>query len=79
MLGKCLNYINYRKNLKYLDLSSVKFSKIVGLAENTPSSVWRRKNEVPEIVQVVLELLKELPIEKRLMFIHNKLEEREKG
>jgi len=73
-----MNYIDYKKDLKYLEISSLKFSKIVGISDSTPSSAWRRKNEVPKMARVVLELLKELPIEKRLMFIHNKLEEREK-
>jgi len=67
-----MNYIDYKKDLKYLEISSLKFSKIVGISDSTPSSAWRRKNEVPKMARVVLELLKELPIEKRLLFMHNK-------
>jgi len=54
-----MNYIDYKKDLKYLEISSLKFSKIVGISDSTPSSAWRRKNEVPKMARVVLELLKE--------------------
>ena len=74
-----MKYIDYKKHIKHLNLSSLKFAKIIGVSEKTPSSAWKPKDDVPEVIEIVLELLKELPIEKRLMFIHNKLEEREKG
>jgi len=70
-----MEYIEYKKAIKSLNLSSLNFSKIVGISESTPSSAWKRKNEVPQMAEVVLELLEELPVEKRLLFIHSKLKE----
>jgi len=74
-----VRYINYKKAIKQFHISSIDFAKIIGVSEGTPSSNWKRKDNVPQTIEIILELLKELPIEKRLMFIHNKLEEREKG
>jgi hypothetical protein len=61
--------------MKDLNISSAKFSQIVGISENTPSAVWKKKNEIPNIVSIVLELLNRLPESDRVLFIHEKLKE----
>ena len=73
-----MNYESYKKFIKELRVNSKSFAIFLDVHQNTPTTNWKPKNKIPNHIELVLELLKELPIEKRLMFIHNKLEEREK-
>jgi DNA-binding transcriptional regulator YiaG len=68
-----MKYMDYRKIIKKLDITSSKFTKIIGVSENTPSSNWKQRNEIPEPVTVILELLSKMPEHERVLYIYDKL------
>jgi hypothetical protein len=72
-----MEYETYKKRLKSLDLTNSKFTNLIGIGSSTPSTNWRVKGEVPKTVDFIIELLEELPIEKRLLLVHNRLKEAE--
>ena len=74
-----MNYNNYREKLKELKINSVKLSQIVDFHKDTPSSLWKKRDEIPKSISIVLELLEKLPEDERVLFIHHKLKEAENG
>jgi hypothetical protein len=68
-----MNYDEYKNKLKSLDLNNSKFTALVGIGNSTPSTNWRVKDEIPATIGFIIELLEELPLEKRLMLLHKKL------
>jgi hypothetical protein len=68
-----MDYKEYKNKLKSLDLNNSKFTELVGIGNSTPSTNWRVKNEIPPTIGFIIELLEELPIEKRLLLLHKKL------
>jgi hypothetical protein len=71
-----MNYIEYKNRLKNLDLNNNKFTSLVGIGNSTPSTNWRVKDEVPQTIGFIIELLEALPTEKRLVLVHEKLKEK---
>ena len=57
-------------------MTGATFTTLLDIHKNTPTTNWKPKDRIPPNIEIVLELLEELPLEKRLLFIHNKLEER---
>jgi len=70
-----MDYETYKKRLKSLDLTNSKFTDLIGVGSSTPSTNWRAKGEIPKTVGFIIELLEELPVEKRLILVHHKLKE----
>ena len=70
-----MDYINYKKNLKRLNLTSSNLMKLIDGNLYTPSSNWKPKNEVPKTIEIILELLNRLPENDRVLFIYEKLKE----
>jgi hypothetical protein len=71
-------YRKFKLNLSKLNLSINDFCKIENISLATPTK-WKQKNEVPTYVKNIIELLEMLPLEQRLVWIHNKLEEYKKS
>jgi hypothetical protein len=74
-----MSYKEYQDIIKVLNISSVKFTKIIGVSETTPPAVWKKKGIVPIIVERFLELLEKMPEDERVLFIHHKLKESNKS
>ncbi|EJF06110.1 hypothetical protein ThvES_00018290 [Thiovulum sp. ES] len=72
-----MNYSTYKDKLKLININGVTFSKILDFHKDTPSSLWKKKNEIPKTISVVLELLEKMPEDERVLFIHHKLKEAE--
>jgi len=70
-----MDYNRYKEKLKELDINSVTLSRIVDFHKDTPSSLWKRKDEVPKSVAIIIELLAKLPEDERVLFIHHKLKD----
>jgi transcriptional regulator with XRE-family HTH domain len=70
-----LNYEKFKIKLKEINVTNKDFAEILGIDKTTPSAYWKKKNEVPKHVEVILELLKNLSLEKRLVYIHEKSKE----
>jgi hypothetical protein len=68
-----LNYTEYKDNLKKLNISSLELMKILEMNEKTPATNWRRKNEIPKVIELFLETLWRLPEDDRVLFLHHKL------
>jgi hypothetical protein len=67
-----MDYGLYRKNLEELNLQGSQLLQLIGSHRNN-QNYWKKKDEVPKHIEVILELLKELPLEKRLVYLHNNL------
>jgi len=68
-----MDYNKYREQLKKLNINGITLSKIVDFHKDTPSSLWKKRNEVPNSIAIILELLEKLPEDERVLFIYHKL------
>ena len=66
-----MDYNSYRDTLKELDITGSQLIKIIDGHQNN-QGYWKKKDKVPKHVEVILELLKKLSLEKRLVYIHEK-------
>jgi hypothetical protein len=73
-----MDYLTYKEKLKNININNISLSRIVDFHKDTPSSLWKKKNEVPKTISIILELLEKLPEDERVLFIHHKLKEAEK-
>jgi hypothetical protein len=67
-----MDYNLYRQNLKELNLQGSQLMRLVDSHRNN-QNYWKKNNKVPKHIEVILELLKELPLDKRLVYLHNNL------
>jgi hypothetical protein len=72
-----MNYSEYKEHIKKLELTSIKFMKMLNMNEKTPATNWRRQNKVPKVVEILIEVLFKLPEETRVLYIFNKLKDAE--
>jgi hypothetical protein len=67
-----MNYDSYRENLKELNLQGSQLIKLIDGHRNN-QTYWKKQDRVPKHIEVIIELLKELPLDKRLVYLHNNL------
>jgi hypothetical protein len=67
-----MNYELYRDTLKDLNLNGSEFLSLIDSHRNN-QNYWKKNNKVPKHIEIILELLKELPLDKRLVYLHNHL------
>ena len=73
-----MSYTEYKENLKKLKLTSISFMKMIGMNEKTPPTNWRAKNEIPKVVELLIEALWKMSADDRVLFIYHKLEKASK-
>jgi hypothetical protein len=68
-----MNYNEFKKKLKTIRLSGKDLTAILEIDKTTPSAYWKKRDEVPIYISILLELLEKLPEDDRILFIHHKL------
>ena len=68
-----MNYEKFKIKLKEINITNKDFAEILGIDKTTPSAYWKKKNEVPQYIEVLIEALESMEVKDRLFFIHNQL------
>jgi hypothetical protein len=71
-----LNYDTFRDRLKNIKLSNKDLTTILQIDKSTPSAYWKKKDEVPTYIEVLIEALEFMSVKDRLYFIHDQIEKR---
>jgi hypothetical protein len=71
-----LNYNTFRDRLKNIKLSNKDLTTILQIDKSTPSAYWKKKDEVPTYIEVLIEALEFMSVKDRLYFIHDQIEKR---
>ncbi len=69
-----MNYNTFRDKLKEIKLSNRDLALMLNIDKSTPSAYWKKKDEVPTYIEVLINALETMDIKDRLFFIHNQIE-----
>jgi len=69
-----VDYNLYKENLKSLNLKGSKLIKLIDGHRNN-QTYWKRQNKVLKYIEIILKLLQDIPLEKRLVYLYGELKE----